>query len=135
MNPQVFECVKNTTKKFKLGAEALGIIIPGYLIASLIARVFPNTANIVLGGSYAEEHYPTTHGKCHNLFRKLRMDYDEAFQTADVLVMPTTPWVAKGLLSGEAKPLAHFSEANGLISQWSYPYKCGSKSIVITDEE
>ncbi|GJJ13432.1 hypothetical protein Clacol_007686 [Clathrus columnatus] len=77
-------------------------------------RVFPNTANIMLSGLYAEEHYPTIHGKCHNLFRKLRMDYDEAFQTVDVLVMPTTPWVAKVLLPREAKPLAHFSEANGL---------------------
>lgn len=79
-------------------------------------KLFPNTVNIMLGGLYADEHYPIVHGKCSNWFRKLRLDYDEAFQKVDVLITPTTPWVAKVLLPREAKPLAHLSAADGLIS-------------------
>lgn len=38
------------------------------------------------------------HGKAHNILRKLRTEYDAALEQVDILVMPTTPWVAKVML-------------------------------------
>ncbi|KAF8578611.1 amidase signature enzyme [Ramaria rubella] len=77
-------------------------------------KLFVNTANTIINGLYAAEHYPTLHGKCHNLLRKLRLEYDKAFDKVDILAMPTTPWVPKVLLPVNANPLAHFEDTHGL---------------------
>ncbi|KIJ54161.1 hypothetical protein M422DRAFT_775353 [Sphaerobolus stellatus SS14] len=77
-------------------------------------KLFPSTVNTLINGLYADEHYPMLHGKCHNLLRKLSLEYDEALNKVDILVMPTTPWVAKVLLPATARPLDHFKESEGL---------------------
>ncbi|KAH9928393.1 amidase signature domain-containing protein [Fomitopsis serialis] len=58
-------------------------------------KLFANSANILINGIYADEHYPQLHGKTHNLFRRLRSEYDAVLENVDVLVMPTVPWVPK----------------------------------------
>ncbi|GBE87908.1 Glutamyl-tRNA amidotransferase subunit A [Sparassis crispa] len=77
-------------------------------------KLFPVSANILLNGLYADEHFPQLHGKTHNLFRKLRLEYDAALAKVDILVMPTTPWVAKVMLPRDASLLEHFGDYNGL---------------------
>ncbi|KAF8527604.1 amidase signature enzyme [Hysterangium stoloniferum] len=78
-------------------------------------KLFPNSANTMINGLYADEHYPMLHGKCHNLLRKLRLDYDAVLNEVDILIMPTTPWVAKVMPPPNASPLTHFGEARGLL--------------------
>jgi amidase len=46
-------------------------------------------------GLYADERYPMLHGKCRNMLRRLQAKYEAALEKVDILVMPTTPWVAK----------------------------------------
>ncbi|KAF8518546.1 amidase signature domain-containing protein [Hysterangium stoloniferum] len=88
--------------------------MPDSKIKYITNQLFPNSANTMINGLYAGEHYPMLHGKCHNLLRKLRLDYDAALSEVDILIMPTTPWVAKVMPPPNASPLTHFSEARGL---------------------
>jgi len=77
-------------------------------------KLFANSANILINGLYADEHFPQLHGKTHNLFRKLRLEYDAILNDVDVLVMPTTPWVAKVMQPREASLRDHYKDYNGL---------------------
>lgn len=77
-------------------------------------KLFPNSANILLNGVYADQYFPQLHGKTHNLFRKLRLEYDAVLNDVDILVMPTTPWVAKVMQPREASLRDHYKDYNGL---------------------
>ncbi|KAI0733549.1 amidase signature enzyme [Fomitopsis betulina] len=77
-------------------------------------KLFPNSANILINGVYADEHYPQIHGKTHNLFRKLRTEYDGVLDDVDIIVMPTTPWVPKVMQPRDASLLDHYKDYNGL---------------------
>ncbi|KAF8531459.1 amidase signature domain-containing protein [Gautieria morchelliformis] len=78
-------------------------------------KVCVSSASIMINGLYADERYPMLHGKCHNMLRRLQMKYDTALEKVDILVMPTTPWVAKVMPPVDAPPRIHFQEANGLV--------------------
>lgn len=58
----------------------------------------------ILTGQYMQQAY---HGryyaKAQNLGRKLRMDYDRAFQRYDILIMPTVPYKATRLPQKDAR--------------------------------
>ncbi|OCH84923.1 amidase signature enzyme [Obba rivulosa] len=77
-------------------------------------KLFCNSANILINGLYADEHYPQLYGKTQNLFRKLRQEYDVVLNDVDVLVMPTTPWVAKVMQPRNASIRDHYKDYNGL---------------------
>ncbi|PWY90830.1 amidase signature enzyme [Aspergillus heteromorphus CBS 117.55] len=57
-------------------------------------RAFPSTKNVIINGLYLTSRFPDLYGKTVNIGRKLRDQYEEVFQTYDVVVMPTTPVVA-----------------------------------------
>ncbi|EMD33904.1 hypothetical protein CERSUDRAFT_125669 [Gelatoporia subvermispora B] len=84
-------------------------------------KLFCNSANILISGLYADEHYPQLYGKTQNLFRKLRQEYDAVLADVDVLVMPTTPWVAKVMQPRNASIRDHYKDYNGLAEsiQWN----------------
>ncbi|EJU01923.1 amidase signature enzyme [Dacryopinax primogenitus] len=54
----------------------------------------PISQNLMLNNVYLQEHYPHLYGKAQNLYRRLRAEYDKVFDSYDVLITPTTPFVA-----------------------------------------
>ncbi|KPM42581.1 hypothetical protein AK830_g4008 [Neonectria ditissima] len=57
-------------------------------------KLFPSTQNTIINGLYLTDKFPGLYGKAVNLGRKISDDYEKAFSEFDVLVMPTTPYVA-----------------------------------------
>ncbi|KAI0405544.1 amidase signature domain-containing protein [Xylaria palmicola] len=62
--------------------------------AENFSKLFPSTQNTVINGLYLAEKFPGLYGKAVNIGRQIRDAYEHAFKTFDVLVMPTTPYVA-----------------------------------------
>ncbi|KAG0682719.1 hypothetical protein C6P40_003444 [Pichia californica] len=58
-------------------------------------EAYPSTKNIYYNGVYAVQNYPTLYGKCQNLSRKLKDDYNTELDKYDILVMPTVPFIAR----------------------------------------
>ncbi|KAJ3559132.1 hypothetical protein NM688_g529 [Phlebia brevispora] len=77
-------------------------------------KLFSNSSSSLIQGLFADQYYPSLHGKAHNLIRRLRLDYDNIFKDVDILLMPTLPYVAKKLLPQDAPPLTHFEAQWGL---------------------
>ncbi|KAJ3852362.1 amidase [Lentinula lateritia] len=74
----------------------------------------PFTAkNMILNGVYMQEYCPELYGKATNLIRLLREKYDEALDHFDVLVMPTTPYLATSHAVPDATVLAKISKGLG----------------------
>ncbi|KAH7161463.1 amidase signature domain-containing protein [Dactylonectria macrodidyma] len=57
-------------------------------------KLFPSTQNTIINGLYLMDKFPGLYGKAVNLGRKISDDYERALSEFDVLVMPTTPYVA-----------------------------------------
>jgi amidase len=57
-------------------------------------KLFPSTQNTVINGLYLTDKFPGLYGKTMNIGRQIRDAFDGALQEFDVLVMPTTPFVA-----------------------------------------
>jgi amidase len=57
-------------------------------------KLFPSTQNTVINGLYLLEKFPGLYGKTMNIGRQISDAFDKALQEFDVLVMPTTPFVA-----------------------------------------
>ncbi|THY23334.1 putative amidase, partial [Aureobasidium pullulans] len=57
-------------------------------------KCFPTTKNIFLNGTYLLANFPTLYPKTLNLCRQLRASYEYIFQSYDILITPTTPFVA-----------------------------------------
>ncbi|KAJ4481057.1 amidase signature enzyme [Lentinula aciculospora] len=74
----------------------------------------PFTAkNAVLNGVYMQEYCPELYGKAINLIRLLREKYDKALDEFDVLVMPTTPYLATSHAALDATILAKITKGLG----------------------
>ncbi|KAI9162864.1 Amidase [Paramyrothecium foliicola] len=57
-------------------------------------KLFPSTKNTVINGIYLMNKFPGLYGKTVNIGRQIRDAYERAFQEYDVIIMPTTPFVA-----------------------------------------
>lgn len=57
-------------------------------------KLFPSTQNTVINGLYLMDKFPGLYGKTMNIGRQISEAFDKALQEFDVLVMPTTPFVA-----------------------------------------
>lgn len=81
-------------------------------------QAYPSTKNIYFNGLYAVEKFPTLYGKCQNLSRKLKDDYNKALSKFDILVMPTVPFVARSHcdLKNAVSPLDLLGKQVGLSS-------------------
>ncbi|KAF3352844.1 hypothetical protein VdG1_08617 [Verticillium dahliae VDG1] len=63
-------------------------------VDSNFQKLFPSTKNTVINGLYLMDKFPGLYSKTVNIGRQLRDAYDRVFQSYDVIVMPTTPFVA-----------------------------------------
>ena len=79
------------------------------------ARLFPSTKNTVINGLYLADKFPGLYGRTVNIGRRIRDAYERAFERYDVLVMPTTPFVAPRHGS-RASPKVSFEPSVGLTS-------------------
>ncbi|GAB1731561.1 hypothetical protein NU195Hw_g7023t1 [Hortaea werneckii] len=57
-------------------------------------KLFPSTKNTVVNGLYLQSRFPGLYGKAMNVGRQIRDAYETCFERFDVVVMPTTPFVA-----------------------------------------
>ncbi|KAI7547265.1 amidase signature enzyme [Hortaea werneckii] len=57
-------------------------------------KLFPSTQNTVVNGLYLQSRFPGLYGKAMNVGRQIRDAYETCFERFDVVVMPTTPFVA-----------------------------------------
>lgn len=79
------------------------------------SKLFPSTKNTVINGLYLTKKFPGLYGKTMNLVRQISDAYEEVFKSYDVVVMPTTPYVApKHGIRGTPKQC--FSPSTGLTS-------------------
>ncbi|KAF2973236.1 hypothetical protein GQX73_g381 [Xylaria multiplex] len=83
--------------------------------AENFSRLFPSTQNTVINGLYLSEKFPGLYGKTVNIGRQIRDAYDKALKKFDVLVMPTTPYVAPRHGSRES-PRSCFEPSIGLTT-------------------
>lgn len=78
-------------------------------------KLFPSTKNTVINGIYLAKTFPGLYGKSINMARRIRDAFQKAFEEYDVLVMPTTPYVAPRHGSRESPRLC-FEPSIGLTS-------------------
>lgn len=77
-----------------------GLYLPEFEQARLpwtppnFSKLFPSTKNTVINGLYLMDKFPGLYGKTVNIGRRISDSYEGAFKTFDVIVMPTTPFVA-----------------------------------------
>lgn len=85
------------------------------LTTDSFGRLFPSTKNTVINGLYLADKFPGLYGRTVNIGRRIRDAYEAAFERFDVLVMPTTPFVAPrhGV---RAPPKATFEPSIGMTS-------------------
>jgi amidase len=57
-------------------------------------KLFPSTKNTIINGLSLMRNYPGLYAKTMNLAQQLRDSYQKLFQEYDLVVMPTTPFVA-----------------------------------------
>jgi amidase len=57
-------------------------------------KLFPSTKNTIINGLSLMRNYPGLYAKTMNLAQQLRDSYEKLFQDYDLIIMPTTPFVA-----------------------------------------
>ncbi|GKT52685.1 amidase [Colletotrichum tofieldiae] len=57
-------------------------------------KLFPSTKNTVINGLYLSEKFPGLYSKTVNIGRRISDAYQKVFESYDVIIMPTTPFVA-----------------------------------------
>ena len=57
-------------------------------------KLFPSTKNTMINGLSLMQNYPGLYAKTMNLAQQLRDAYEHLFQEYDLIIMPTTPFVA-----------------------------------------
>ncbi|CAM1506480.1 Fc.00g061210.m01.CDS01 [Cosmosporella sp. VM-42] len=62
--------------------------------AESFQKLFPSTKNTIINGLYLRDKFPGLYGKTMNLVRRISDAYEDMFREFDVLLMPTTPFVA-----------------------------------------
>ena len=62
--------------------------------ANNFEKLFPSTKNTVINGLYLQKQFPGLYAKSMNIGRQIRDAYEAEFEKYDVIIMPTTPFVA-----------------------------------------
>ncbi|KAL0932478.1 amidase [Colletotrichum truncatum] len=78
-------------------------------------KLFPSTKNTIINGLYLSDKFPGLYSKTINIGRQIRDAYQKAFEKYDVIIMPTTPFVAPRHGSRESV-LGSFEPTIGLTS-------------------
>ena len=80
------------------------------------SKPFRSTKNIILNGIYSQKHFPGLLGKAANLSRRLRDEYNKALSAYDVLILPTTPYIANSHAAPDASPIQQLEKQVGLTA-------------------
>jgi amidase len=67
-----------------------------------------------MAGLYCWSQYPSLYGKAMNLYRRLADEYDTALSSVDVLITPTTPFVADRHAPPGAGPAEQLRKSRGV---------------------
>ncbi|KAF9731109.1 amidase [Paraphaeosphaeria minitans] len=57
-------------------------------------KLFPSTKNTMINGLSLMKNYPGLYAKTMNIAQQIRDSYEKLFEEYDIIVMPTTPFVA-----------------------------------------
>lgn len=57
-------------------------------------KLFPSTKNTIINGLSLMQNYPGLYAKTMNIAQQIRDSYEKLFQEYDIIIMPTTPFVA-----------------------------------------
>lgn len=84
-------------------------------------QAYPSTKNIYYNGLYALKKFPSLYGKCTNLSRKLKDEYNKVLQDYDLIVLPNLPSIARSnaVFVPEPTPIEFLGKQVGLSSNTS----------------
>ncbi|KAK6381028.1 hypothetical protein LTS17_005229 [Exophiala oligosperma] len=77
-------------------------------------KMFSTSKFSLMSGLYIWSHYPTLYGKAMDLYRRLKDEYDAALSQVDVLITPTTPYVANQHAAMDAGPAEQMAKSRGV---------------------
>ncbi|KAG9187416.1 amidase [Alternaria panax] len=80
-------------------------------------KLFPSTKNTIINGLSLMQNYPGLYAKTMNLAQQLRDSYEMLFEDYDLIVMPTTPFVAPPNIDwkrGEDAPMDALKPSMGI---------------------
>jgi amidase len=81
-------------------------------------KLFPSTKNTIINGLSLMKNYPGLYAKTMNIAQQLRDAYETLFQEYDIIIMPTTPFVAPSNVAwknGES-PMAALKPSMGITT-------------------
>ncbi|PGH16035.1 hypothetical protein AJ79_02015 [Helicocarpus griseus UAMH5409] len=93
-------------------------------------KLFPTTQNVLLNGLYLMERFPSLYAKSVNLGRRLRDSYERVLQEYDVLILPTTSFVAPKH-GTRTTPMASIAPTVGLTANTAMFDATGQPAISI----
>lgn len=76
--------------------------------------MFSTSKFSLIGGLYCWSNKPSLYGKAMNLYRQLHDSYSEALSSVDVLITPTTPYVANRHPQRNAGPEEQMKMSRGV---------------------
>lgn len=81
-------------------------------------KLFPSTKNTIINGLSLMKNYPGLYAKTLNIAQQIRDSYEKLFQEYDVIVMPTTPFVAPSNIDWKQgdSPMAALKPSMGITT-------------------
>ncbi|KAH8884204.1 Glutamyl-tRNA amidotransferase subunit A [Thozetella sp. PMI_491] len=77
-------------------------------------KMFATSKFSFISGLYLWKNHPTLYGKAMNLYRRLADEYNKALEMVDVLITPTTPYVANKHAAPDAGPVEQMNKSRGV---------------------
>jgi amidase len=77
-------------------------------------KMFSTSKFSLIAGLHVWNRHPTLYGKAINLYRRLKDEYDAALEQVDVLITPTTPYVANRHAAPNAGPAEQMGKSRGV---------------------
>ncbi|KAJ4292474.1 hypothetical protein N0V90_009136 [Kalmusia sp. IMI 367209] len=86
--------------------------------SSSFQKLFPSTKNTIINGLSLMKNYPGLYAKTMNIAQQLRDSYEKLFKEYDIIVMPTTPFVAPSNLAWKRgdSPMAALKPSMGITT-------------------
>ncbi|KAK7186941.1 hypothetical protein DPSP01_011609 [Paraphaeosphaeria sporulosa] len=81
-------------------------------------KLFPSTKNTIINGLSLMKNYPGLYAKTMNIAQQIRDSYEKLFQEYDIIVMPTTPFVAPSNIEWKEgdSPMAALKPSMGITT-------------------
>ncbi|KAM6522996.1 hypothetical protein FALCPG4_012601 [Fusarium falciforme] len=80
-------------------------------------KLFPTTKNVIINGLHLMKNFPGLYGKSVNVGRRIRDEFEAVLSSAvDVLIMPTTPFVAPQHVDPQGPPCQVLEPSIGMTA-------------------